>query len=71
MKTFKIKFLPSAKEILVTQDSTIYDAALALGMPIQADCGGQEAMFPGQCLAGTGLHHLDHVGRTAVGDVRT
>ncbi len=41
MQTHKIKFIPSGKELAVKRNTTLYDAAMALGLPLQAECGGQ------------------------------
>ncbi len=47
-KTHKIKFLPSGREALVNEGSTLYDAALALGLPLNAECGGKGTC--GRCV---------------------
>ncbi len=41
MRTHRVKFLPSGREAAVNDGATIHDAALALGLPIRADCGGK------------------------------
>jgi uncharacterized 2Fe-2S/4Fe-4S cluster protein (DUF4445 family) len=48
VETHKIKFLPSGKEITVKRGDTLYEAALALAIPLRAECGGQGTC--GKCL---------------------
>lgn len=38
---YRVKFLPSGREAVVNDGATVYDAALALGMSLKADCGGK------------------------------
>jgi uncharacterized 2Fe-2S/4Fe-4S cluster protein (DUF4445 family) len=47
MKQHRVKFLPSGKEACVTEGVTLYDAALSLGIPLKAECGGRGTC--GQC----------------------
>lgn len=47
-KTHKVKFLPSGREALVNEGSTIYDAALALGLSLKVECGGKGTC--GRCV---------------------
>lgn len=47
MKPHRVKFLPSGKEALVREGATLYDAALSLGIPLKAECGGRGTC--GQC----------------------
>lgn len=48
MTAHKVKFLPSGSEIAIGEGATVYEAAVALGIPIKAECGGQGQC--GQCL---------------------
>ncbi len=44
----RVKFLPSGREVEIGARGTLYDAALLLGIPLKAECGGQGMC--GQCL---------------------
>jgi len=48
MKLHRVKFIPSGKEVDIKEGGTLYDAALLLGIPVKAECGGQGTC--GQCL---------------------
>jgi len=48
MKLHRVKFLPSGREVEIRECGTLYDAALLLGIPLKAECGGQGLC--GQCL---------------------
>lgn len=48
MKSYRVKFLPSGRDVCVGEGATLYDAALLLGIPIKAECGGQGTC--GHCL---------------------